>query len=102
MRFDFLNDNANDILEICEKARIKKEKYIKSLGKKITKKEDEELTEKFVNEELQTYIKQRQEQEKPKTKNKMDYPDINEDYESDSLEFDELQDMLDDDDYDDM
>ena len=51
MRFEFLNDTANDILEICERAQKKKDAYVKKLGRKVSKKEDVELTEKFVQEE---------------------------------------------------
>ena len=99
MRFDFLNDTANDILEICERAQKKKDAYVKKLGRKVSKKEDDKLTEKFVQEEYLAYIEsQNKEQEQAKKRNSMEYPDINKDYEYDSLEFDELQDMLDDDD----
>ena len=38
VKFDFLSDTANSILEVCERARIKKEAYIKSLNRKISKK----------------------------------------------------------------
>lgn len=99
MRFDFLNDTANDILEICERAQKKKDAYVKKLGRKVSKKEDDKLTEKFVQEEYLAYIEsQNKEQEQVKKRNSMEYPDINKEYEYDSLEFDELQDMLDDDD----
>ena len=98
MRFDFLNDTANDILEICERAQKKKDAYVKKLGRKVSKKEDDKLTEKFVQEEYLAYIESQNKEQEQAEKNTMEYPDINKDYEYDSLEFDELQDMLDDDD----
>ena len=99
MRFDFLNDTANDMLELCQRAKDKKENYIKSLGRKVSKKEDDELTEKFVQEEYLAYLESKQqiEEDEEQENDPMEYPDITKDYPADSLEFDELQDMLDDD-----
>lgn len=91
MRFDFLNDTANDLLEIYEKAQLRKKQYIKTLRKKISKKEDEQLSERFFLEEYNKFLEQSNQ------KNNMPYPDITEDYKTGSLEFDELQDMLEDD-----
>lgn len=100
MRFEFLNEEANDILEICKRAEKKKDDYIKTLGRTVSKKEEEALSEKFIREEYLKYlenVKNKIEQEKTSKKNIMDYPDINEDYDYDSLEFDEIQDLLDED-----
>ena len=32
MRFDFLCDEANDVIEICERAGAKADEYVKILG----------------------------------------------------------------------
>lgn len=101
VKFDFLSDTANSILEVCERARIKKEAYIKSLNRKISKKEDKQLTDQFIQEEYVLYLQNPEEYQRKDSELKQDdaYPDVKEDYNYDSLEFDELQDLLDEDEY---
>ena len=89
MKKDIISKETIELLAIYAKAKAKKEQYVKTLGKKISKKEDEELLDKFFEEEYNAYLQQL------KQKNGVVYPDINEDFEYDSTEFDELQDMLD-------
>lgn len=57
MGFDFLSNEVNDVLEICEKAQKKVDDYIAQLGKPISNKEKDALAEKFVREELDEFQK---------------------------------------------
>lgn len=101
MGFDFLSDDANLILDICTRAERKKEEYLKTLNYKPRKKEMDEITERFVIEELQLI------KASPKNKNRKTqicdavdfFDDIdNEDDEFDDLELDEMMDVWDEDD----
>ena len=129
MRFDFLNDTANDILDMCERINTNKQNYINTLNRKLTKKENKYLNTWFSLIEYLKYQKQNNQINLPltfetikpiyleylkkekmvvdkkvenliaelKQKDGFIYPDINEDYKHDSLEFDEIQDLLDED-----
>ena len=92
----FLCDEANDVIEICERTGAKADEYVKSLGRKVPKKEYDEITYKFLEEEYYAYIngfqnqnEQVDEELKRNVQHKSD--------EIDDLEFDEINDILDED-----
>ena len=96
MRFDFLCDEANDVIEICERAGAKADEYVKSLGRKVPKKEYDEITYKFLEEEYYAYRngfqnQNEQGEEEPKRNIQQKSDEI------DDLEFDEINDILDED-----
>lgn len=98
---DFLKDDVKDILAICNKAQVKLEEYKKGLKKKLTKKEEDTLAEKFVQEELERH---RQTKNDKTISNKIEIkePSFEDFYEKDDLEFDEMNDVwdeMDEDDY---
>lgn len=99
MRFDFLCDEANDVIEICERAGAKADEYVKSLGRKVPKKEYDEITSKFLEEEYYAYLNSFQNQkEQVKEESKQDIQKFqHEQDEIDDLEFDEINDILDED-----
>jgi len=129
MRFDFLSDTANDILDMCENIDNNKQNYVNTLNRKLTKKENRCLDYWFTLIEYLKYQKQNNQTDLPltfenikpiyldylkenkvvvdkKVENLIDelkqkdgyiYPDVNKDYEYNTLEFDEIQDLLDED-----
>ena len=58
MKKDIISKETIELLAIYAKAKAKKEQYVKTLGKKISKKEDEELLDKFFEEEYNAYLQQ--------------------------------------------
>lgn len=99
MGFDFLSNEVNEVLEICEKAQKKLNDYIAQSGKSFSNKERDALSEKFVREELAEY------QKKNKvnisfnqvTKTLSSEQEIDEE-EIDDLELDEMMDVWDEED----
>jgi len=91
---DFLKDDVKDILAICNKAQVKFEEYKKGLKKKLTKKEEDTLAEKFVQEELDKYMQSKNEKT-VSNKKQINEPSLADFYEMDDLEFDEMNDIWD-------
>ena len=97
---DFLNDDVKDILTICNKAQAKLEEYKKGLKKKLSKKEEDVLAEKFVQEELEKF-RQSKSVKNISNKKQIDKSLPKNVEEMDDLEFDEMNDVWDEADEDD-
>lgn len=99
MGFDFITDEANLVLDICTRAEQKKAEYIKTLNHKPSKKELEEITERFVLEELKLLNQEKENKNRIAEEEDADDYFLNEDEdEFDDLELDEMMDIWDEED----